>query len=99
MTKRLITAGAAALLIALGLGSAAAQPPLPYAPVPPPRYEPVPQPRYGHYWEPGRWHWNGYRYVWFGGHWVGGPPRPGVWIPAHWQWNGHRYVWSPAHWG
>ena len=80
--KRLITAGAAVLL--LGLGTAAAQPP---------------PPRVGHYWEPGRWHWNGYRYVWFGGHWVGGPPRPGVWIAGHWQWNGYRYVWIPAHWG
>jgi hypothetical protein len=97
--KRVLTAGIAAVLLGLGVGTAVAQPPIPYGPVPDPRYEPVPPPRSGYYWEPGRWHWNGYRYVWFGGHYVAGPPRPGAWIPGHWRWNGYRYVWVPAHWG
>ncbi len=97
--KRLITVGAAVLLVGLGVGTAAAQPPIPYGPVPPPRLEPVPPPRVGYYWQPGHWHWNGYRYVWIGGRWVVGPARAGVWIPGHWQWNGYRYVWVPAHWG
>jgi hypothetical protein len=97
--KRVIIAGAIIVLTAVGMGSAVAQPPVPYGPVPPPRYEPVPAPRRGYYWEPGHWHWNGYRYVWFGGHYVGGPPRPGPYVAGHWQWNGVRYIWVPAHWG
>ena len=76
LMKRMILAGAIILLTATGIGSAVAQPPVPYGPVPPPRYEPVPAPRRGYYWEPGHWHWNGYRYVWFNGHYVGGPPPP-----------------------
>jgi hypothetical protein len=98
LMKRVIKAGAIILLMAIDTGSAIAQPPVPYGPVPPPRYEPVPAPRRGYYWEPGHWHWNGNRYVWFGGHYVGGPPRPGPYIPGHWQWNGVRYIWVPAHW-
>jgi hypothetical protein len=97
--KRLITAGAAVILIGLSIGAAVAQPPIPYGPVPEPRVEVVPPPRHGYYWEPGRWHWNGYRYVWFGGRWVAGGPHRGNWLPGHWQWNGHRYIWIPAHWG
>jgi hypothetical protein len=97
--KRLAVVCAALTLIALCVGSAAAQPPLPYGPVPPPRYEPVPPPRAGNYWQPGRWHWNGHRYVWYGGHWYQGRPRHGQWISGHWRWDGHRYIWVPAHWG
>jgi len=97
--RRLFMLGGAAVLLGLGIGGAVAQPPVPYGPVPDPRYEPVPGPRPGYYWEPGRWHWNGYRYVWFGGHYAAGPPRPGAWIPGHWRWTGYRYVWMPAHWG
>ena len=97
--RRVITAGAAVVLLGLGIGTAVAQPPIPYGPVPPPREEVVPPPRSGYYWEPGHWHWNGYRYVWIGGRYIGGPPRPGQYIPGHWQWNGRRYIWLPAHWG
>ena len=89
---------AAVVLLGLGIESAAAQPPIPYGAVPPPRYEPMPPPRRGYYWEPGHWHWNGYRYVWINGHWAGGGPRHGAWVQGHWQWNGHRYIWIPAHW-
>ncbi len=39
--RRVITAGAAVVLLGLGIGTAAAQPPVPYGPVPPPRYEAV----------------------------------------------------------
>ena len=35
--KRLITAGTAVILVGLGIGTAAAQPPIPYGPVPEPR--------------------------------------------------------------
>jgi len=93
--KRLVVACA---LVLIGIGGAVAQPPLPYAPVPEPRYEAAPPPRAGYYWEPGRWHWNGYRYVWIGGRWVPGGPHHGQWVPGHWQWNGVRYVWIAAHW-
>jgi hypothetical protein len=99
MMRRVIIAGAAAVLLGLAAGPAAAQPPVPYGPVPPPRYEPMPPPRHGYYWEPGHWHWNGYRYVWIGGRWIGGPPRTGQYIPGHWRWNGYRYIWVPSHWG
>ncbi|MEJ0017275.1 MAG: YXWGXW repeat-containing protein [Acetobacteraceae bacterium] len=97
--KRLILAGVAVTLLGLGIGSAMAQPPMPYGPVPDPRYEAVPPPRHGYFWQPGRWQWNGHRYVWYSGHWVAGGPRHGQWIAGHWQWNGHRYVWVPARWG
>ena len=97
--KRMVIAGAALMLLGLGAGTAAAQPPVPYGPVPPPRYEMMPPPRAGYFWEPGHWHWNGYRYVWIGGRWMGGPPRHGIYIPGHWRWNGYRYIWIPAHWG
>jgi len=54
----------------LGIGSAMAQPPPPAGP-PPMRYEAVPAPRGERFvWEPGHWHWNGARYVWFGGRYV-----------------------------
>ena len=97
--KRMVTAGAALMLLGLGIGPAVAQPPVPYGPVPPPQYEVMPPPRAGYFWEPGHWHWNGYRYVWIGGHWAVGGPRPGTYIPGHWRWNGYRYIWVPAHWG
>jgi hypothetical protein len=45
------------------------------------------------------WHWDGYRYVWLGGNYVGGPPRRGHYVPGRWRWNGVRYIWVPAHWG
>ena len=97
--RRWVVAWVAVALMGLGIGSALAQPPIPYGPVPEPRYEAVPPPRSGYYWQPGHWHWNGYRYVWIGGRWVVGGPRYEHWIPGHWQWNGARYVWVPAHWG
>jgi len=97
--NRLITVWIAIAGTGFGIGTAVAQPPVPYGPIPEPRYEPVPPPRSGYYWEPGRWHWDGYRYVWFDGRWVHGPPRPGHWVPGHWRWDGYRYVWAPAHWG
>jgi hypothetical protein len=83
---------------ALGVGSAAAQPPPPAAP-PPPRYEVVPGPHgRGTVWEPGHWHWNGMRYVWFDGHYVERRPGWGRYEPGHWVWRFNHWVWAPAHW-
>ena len=99
---RSIIAWSAAALLAFGIGTAVAQPPPPpnpYGPIPPPRAEVVPPPRSGYYWEPGHWHWNGHRYIWIDGRWVGGPPRRGHYVEGHWRWNGNHYVWVPAHWG
>jgi hypothetical protein len=101
--KRLAAVCVTVVLFGLGIGSAVAQPPPPpppnpYGPVPPPRVEVVPPPRHGYYWEPGHWHWDGYRYVWRQGRWVYGGPRYGEYVPGEWRWNGHRYVWVPAHW-
>ena len=66
-----------AAVCAVGIGSASAQPPPPptYAPIPPPRAEVVPPPPGGPMvWEPGHWHWDGYRYVWRPGHYVQSRP-------------------------
>ena len=93
-----LTAAAAVFLV--GIGSAGAQPPPPnYAPIPPPRAEVVPPPPAGPMrWEPGRWDWNGRRYVWVGGHYIERPV--GHWVEGHWHWSPRegRYVWRPAHW-
>lgn len=93
---------AATVIVVLGTGAARAQPPMPYGPVPPPRYEPVPPPPgAGMVWEPGHWHWDGVRYVWIGGHYVGRRMGYGHWIPGHWRWAPYRghWIWIPSHWG
>jgi len=86
----------------LGFNSAAAQMPPPpnYAPVPPPRMEQMPPPRPNMVWEPGHWHWDGYRYLWVGGHYVHIRPQYHRWVGGHWAWMPPqgRYVWVPAHW-
>lgn len=91
---------AGAAIVAVSLGSAQGQPPPPgYAPIPPPRYEVVPPPPGGRMiWEPGHWHWDGYQYIWIGGHYIMQHRRPLQWIPGRWIWQG-RWVWIPAHWG
>jgi hypothetical protein len=101
-------------ILALGLGSAAAQgPPGPPPPGPPPGAPPppaaVPAPRYEAVppppgprvvWQPGHWHWNGVRYVWFPGAYVERRPGYGHYVPGHWRWSPGRgqYVWVAAHW-
>ncbi len=90
-----------ALLLSASAGSAIAQPPPTYAPIPEPRYEVVPPPRGERFlWQPGHWHWNGYRYIWNGGHYVERRPYYRHWIAGHWEWAPRwgRYVWRPAHW-
>ena len=88
--------------LALGLGSAAAQPPPPgYAPIPPPRYEAVPPPPGPRMvWEPGHWHWDGFRYVWRPGHYIEQHRHPRHWVEGGWIWAPRegRWVWRPAHW-
>ena len=101
--KRILASAALLGLLAGAIGQVRAQPPppYPYPPVPPPRYEPVPPPPGGAYvWEPGHWHWNGFRYVWAGGHYVVRGPAYGRYVQGHWRWSPRRgqYVWEPAHW-
>lgn len=93
---------AGATIVLLGGGGASAQPPPPnYAPVPPPRAETVP-PRPGErvIWQPGHWHWDGYRYIWMRGQYVQRRPHYGQYAEGHWAWGPRvgRYVWVPAHW-
>lgn len=94
--------GAAALLIGIGLGSARAQPPPPgYAPIPPPRSEIVPPPPRGRVvWQPGHWHWDGFRYVWIAGRYVERRPHFGRYAEGRWVWapRAGRWVWRPAQW-
>jgi hypothetical protein len=90
-----------ATLFTLGIGSAVAQPPPNYAPVPPPRYEAMPPPRGERFvWQPGHWHWNGYRYVWFPGTYIERRPYYHHWVEGHWVWAPRfgRYVWERGHW-
>jgi hypothetical protein len=92
---------AAVLLIGLGIGTAAAQPPNPYAAVPPPRVEVIPAPPGGRFvWEPGHWHWNGRTYLWAGGRYIRRGPHFHNFVEGHWAWAPRigRYVWRPAHW-
>ena len=88
----------AAVVWAVPLGAALAQPP--YPPVPPPRYEAVPPPPGASYiWEPGHWHWNGVQYIWLPGHYVVRHARYRRYIPGIWVMRGGTWVWVPAHWG
>lgn len=71
----------------------------PYGPVPPPRVEVVPPPPAARYiWQPGHWHWNGYRYVWIAGRYVIRQPHYAQYVPGHWALRGPNWVWIPAHW-
>ena len=97
-----LVAGAAIVLVGIASAIASAQPPPPnYAPIPPPRAETVP-PRPGErlIWQPGHWHWDGYRYIWLRGHYVQRRPHYGHYAEGHWAWGPRvgRYVWVPAHW-
>jgi hypothetical protein len=56
-------------------------------------------PHAGWVWVGGYYRWNGYRYVWVGGHWVRPPHGGAVWIPGHWVQNAHgRWFWRAGHW-
>ena len=97
-----LIAGAAAVF-ALGIGSASAQPPPPpsYAPIPPPRMEVVPPPPGGRMvWEPGHWHWDGFRYEWRPGRYVVRGPHYGRYVEGRWIWAPRegRWLWRAAHW-
>ncbi|RIK77434.1 MAG: hypothetical protein DCC68_17390 [Planctomycetota bacterium] len=61
-----------------------------YLPEPPPTQEAGPTsdpPSAEHFWVPGCWIYQDYRYAW----------RPGYWARSHedWVWIPHRYVWTP----
>jgi len=92
---------ALALVLSATIGSAVAQPPPGYAPIPPLRYEAVPPPRGERFlWQPGHWHWDGFRYVWIGGRYVERRPHYHRWVEGHWDWSrgAGRWVWRPGHW-
>jgi len=100
MIRRRLFLASLASGIAL-VGAAHAQPyapPPPYEPIPAPRYEPEPRPRHGYLWEPGHWHWNGHRYVWFAGRYVPVRAEYHHFVPGAWVQRGPRWEWIPAHW-
>jgi hypothetical protein len=85
-------------LAAYAPGADAQAYPPPYAPgqaVPPP--PPGPQAAYM-VWQPGRWRWNGNRYVWINGHYARAPRAHAVWVDGHWVARHGRWVWVPGHW-
>ncbi len=96
--RNLIRTALLATTLAAGFaGVASAQPA--YPPIPPPRYEVVPvAPGQRVVWEPGHWHWDGHRYVWFAGHYVDRRPHYDHYIPGRWAPRGGAWVWVPAHW-
>ena len=69
---------------------------------PPTQVEAIPVAPYpGGVWIEGYWHWNGVRYVWYGGHYE--RPRPGwVWVAHRWyrgprgRWHFVRGHWQPV---
>src|SRR3954469_5818613 len=101
-SMKCLVIGAAVFFVGIGSAGAQppppgyAQPPPPgyapipppgYAPIPPPRAEVVPRPPHGRVvWEPGHWHWDGFRYVWIGGRYVERGPRHGHYAEGRWIW-------------
>ncbi len=69
---------------------------------PPPQIEtgplpPIPGP--GYELVPGRWAWNGVRYVWKPRHYVLRPVGYASWVPGHWAVNRFgQYQWVEGHW-
>ena len=91
----------AVVLLAATVSAGAHPPPPTYAPIPPPRHEVVPPPPGARMiWEPGHWHWNGYRYIWIDGRYVQRQPHYGHYADGRWVWapGQGRWVWRPAHW-
>ena len=78
----------------IGFRSGQPSPPPPtYAPIPPPRPEVVPPPpRERMVWEPGHWHWNGYRYIWIGGRYIPVQAHHREYIPGAWAWRSKSVV-------
>ena len=79
-------------------GGARAQPSYP---PPPPRIRALPPPLGPHQsWVPGRWRWNGMRYVWVPAHAVWRTPHGHRWVRGRWAWAPRRghWVWRPGHW-
>jgi hypothetical protein len=76
-----------------------------YPPIPAPRFERVPPPpppppgrRAVVAWQPGHWHWSGYRYDWVPGRYVERVVGVTRWDPGHWQPGPGGYRWVPGHW-
>jgi hypothetical protein len=73
-----------------------APPPLQDEVGPPP---PLPGPPAGYVLVPGRWDWNGVRYVWVPRHWIVRRVGYAVWVPGHWGFGPlGRYRWIEGHW-
>ena len=65
------------------------------APPPPPTETVVVSPGPDYIWIDGEYEWNGFAWVWIGGHW-GYPPHPhAIWISGR-DWH-DRYGWHHAH--
>ena len=79
-------------------GAALAQGRPPYEPIPRPRFERAPPPRHGMLWEPGHWHWDGRRYLWFGGRYIPFREEFHHYVPGAWVLVGPRWEWVPGHW-
>jgi hypothetical protein len=49
------------------------------------------------YWVRGHWDWNGFQYVWVGGHYV--ERQVGLyWVPGRWVARDGQWVWIGGHW-
>jgi len=61
----------------------------------PPPAPPMPAERA--YWVRGHWDWNGFQYVWVGGHYV--ERQVGLyWEPGRWVARDGQWVWIGGHW-
>jgi hypothetical protein len=95
------TAGAIALVLGFGIGTAAAQAVIVERGVmPPPRVEVVPvAPGPGYNWVPGHWAWRGGNWVWITGHHVRGvvAPMPAEVVEVVPTRPAPGYVWVKGH--
>jgi hypothetical protein len=99
LLRRLGLGGLAVAASGIALASVAPADAQGYPPMPPPPYEPPPPPPPpGMVWEPGHYHWNGYRYIWIRGHYLRGGPGYRQFVPGHWAARGGQWVWIPPHW-
>ena len=106
-----LTTACAALTLALGLASGAAQaapnatvvihtgaqPGYVVPPPPAPRYERVPAARRGMVWSQGHWEWRGGRHVWVPGQWM--RVRQGQhYVQPGWHQRNGQWVYAAGRW-
>ncbi len=101
MTRLMLPAALATLLLLGGCVVENTAPAPSYPPVPAPLAEQTPLPPVSgelQIYQPGHWDWDGRGYVWQHGAWV---PRAGhgsLWQDGFWSLTGGRWVWVPGHW-